>query len=156
MEHILIISDTHNSINDCIKLIQNTKDITAIIHAGDCVSDAEDLKSIFPDIPIFYVKGNNDFYSHAPYALTANINGKKIYVVHGHEQRVKYDMSLSALKSEGEARGADLIVFGHTHVPQTEYFGKMIILNPGSARFTHTYAIAEIDGDMLKTELMKF
>ena len=154
MKRILIFSDTHNDINPCIRLLMNMKDIDAVIHAGDCASDAEDLHYAFPDIPIYYVRGNNDFLSSVPDKLTVTIGGKRILIVHGHIERVKYDLSLSALTEKGEKANADLVVFGHTHMPQTEYRGKMIILNPGSVRFTRTYAVAEIEDDVLKTAII--
>ena len=138
MKRILIFSDTHNDINACIRLLTNMKDVDAVIHAGDCVRDAEDLHYAFPEIPIYYVRGNNDFLSGAPDKLAVTIGGKKILIVHGHMERVKYDLSLSTLTEKGEQTNADLVVFGHTHMPQTEYRGKMIILNPGSVRFTRT------------------
>ena len=154
MKRILIFSDTHNDINHCIRLLTNTEGVDAVIHAGDCVRDAEDLHYAFPDIPIHYVRGNNDFLSSAPDKLTVTIGGKRILIVHGHIERVKYDLSLMALTEKGEKANADLVVFGHTHMPQTEYRGKMIILNPGSVRFTRTYAVAEIDDDVLKTAII--
>lgn len=154
MKRILIFSDTHNDINPCIRLLMNMKDVDAIIHAGDCVRDAEDLHYAFPDIPMHYVRGNNDFLSGAPDKLTVTIGGKKILIVHGHMERVKYDLSLSTLTEKGEQTNADLVVFGHTHMPRTEYRGKMIILNPGSVRFTRTYAVAEIEDDVLKTSII--
>ena len=154
MKRILIFSDTHNQINSCIRLLMNMKNVDAVIHAGDCVSDAEDLHYAFPDIPMYYVRGNNDFLSGAPDKLTVTIGGKRILIVHGHNERVKYDLSLSTLTEKGEAANADLVVFGHTHMPRTEYRGKMIILNPGSVRFTRTYAVAEIEDDVLKTSII--
>lgn len=155
MKRLLIFSDTHHSINSCIKIIEETKPLSAVIHAGDCVEDAEDLKSIFPNIPIHYVKGNNDYFSSAPNSLCVNCGSKKIFIVHGHEQRVKYEPSLSSLIRAGEEREADLVVFGHTHMPCTEYHGKMTIINPGSVTYSGTYAIAEIDGDVIKTRIIK-
>lgn len=156
MKRILIFSDTHNDINLCIRILTKIKDVDAIIHAGDTASDAEDLHYAFPDIPMYSVRGNNDFLSRVPDKLTVTIGGKKILIVHGHNERVKYDLSLSALTEKGEAANADLVVFGHTHEPRTEYRGKMIILNPGSVRFTRTYAVAEIEDDVLKTAIVDF
>lgn len=129
-------------------------DITAVIHAGDSARDAEDLKYAFPEIPVYYVRGNNDFLSGAPDKLTVTVGGVKILIVHGHIERVKYDLSLSALAEKGEKTNAGLVVFGHTHTPRTEYRGKMIILNPGSVRFSRTYAEAEIENGVLKTKIV--
>lgn len=154
MKKILIFSDTHNYTNPCISIIKNTKDVCAVIHAGDCVSDAEDLQYIFTEIPIYSVRGNNDFYSRVPLNRIITIDKIKIFITHGHEERVKYDLSLSTLKNKAEKYDADLVVFGHTHIPHTEFYDKMTIINPGSVRFTRTYAIAEIDGDFVKTTIM--
>lgn len=154
MDKILIFSDTHNYIDPCIQIIKNTKDVKAIIHAGDCADDADDLKYIFPDIPVYNVRGNNDFLSSAPDKKLITISDKKILTVHGHIERVKYDLSLTALSELGEKYRADLVIFGHTHKPQTEYKNNMIIINPGSVRFSRTYAIAEFDGDIIKTSIL--
>ena len=153
MKKILIFSDTHNYINSCITLIENFKDLYAIIHGGDCVADAEDLQYAFPHIPVYHVRGNNDFYSRAPINRTVTIDRIKIFITHGHEERVKYDLSLSTLKAKGEKYNADLVVFGHTHSPRTEFHGKMTIINPGSVRYTRTYAVAEIEDDFVKTTI---
>ena len=154
MKKILIFSDTHGYTNPCIKIIQNTKDLYAVIHAGDCVSDAEDLQYIFPQIPIYNVRGNNDFYSRSPMNKLVTIDKIKIFITHGHEERVKYDLSLSTLKSKAEKYDADLVVFGHTHIPKTEFHGKMTIINPGSVKFSRTYAVAEIENDFVKTTIL--
>lgn len=154
MKKILIFSDTHGYIDHCINIINSTDIVSAVIHAGDCVEDAEDLISIFPNVPIYYVKGNNDFYSHAPVRLNLKIGEKNIFVTHGHEERVKYEADYRTLAKKAENAGADLAVFGHTHVPRTEYVGNITLLNPGSVRFSRTYAVAEIDGSNLKTKII--
>lgn len=153
MQKILVFSDTHGDINDCIDIINAEKLLSAVIHAGDCARDAEDLSSIFPNIPIHYVSGNNDWYSSAPLNLNLKIGGKNIFVTHGHGYRVKYEYNLSSLAEKARQNSADLVIFGHTHKPQTEYIGKMILLNPGSVRFTRTYAEAVIDGNEIKTRI---
>ena len=155
MKRVLIFSDTHDYIEPCVRLMTQMKDVDAVIHAGDSARDAQDLKYAFPEIPVYYVRGNNDWFSDAPDKLSVTIGGKKILIVHGHIERVKYDLTLSELTRKGEAANADLVVFGHTHKPRTEYRGKMIILNPGSVRFSRTYAVAEIEGDVLKTAIVE-
>ena len=65
MKKILIFSDTHGDINRCLDIIEKADSVSAIFHAGDYTGDAEDLESIYPNIPIYYVKGNNDYFSKA-------------------------------------------------------------------------------------------
>ena len=154
MKKILIFSDTHGHTDPCIYLINNTPHVDAVIHAGDYTRDAEDLEYIFPELPIFYVKGNNDLLSRAPSELTTIIGGARIFITHGHEQRVKYDTSYSTLRAHAAKSNPALVVFGHTHVPYTSYDGGFITLNPGSVRFSKTYAIAEIDNGKVKTQIL--
>ena len=37
--------------------------------------------------------------------------------------------------SEAQARGVDIVMFGHTHVPLIEYGEHVIALNPGSLSY---------------------
>lgn len=154
MKKILIFSDTHGYIDDCISIINSTDIVSAVIHAGDYTRDAEDLISIFPNIPVYYVKGNNDFYTSAPMNFTLKAGVKNIFITHGHEYHVKYEADYRTLAEKAKEAGADLAIFGHTHIPYTAYTGKLTLLNPGSVRFSKTYAIAEIDGNNLKTKII--
>lgn len=145
MKKIIIFSDTHGYTDECIRIIEQAGKVDGIIHAGDCTSDAEDLSYIYPDIPLYYVAGNNDFFTRAPEHITVIIDGIKIYITHGHKQRVKYESSYNTLRNEAKKTGADLAVFGHTHIPYTSYDNGIILVNPGSTRFSHTYAEAKIE-----------
>jgi hypothetical protein len=156
MKRLLIFSDTHGYTDNCIHLIDTTENLTAVIHAGDCVQDAEDLQAIFPKVPIYCVKGNNDFFTNAPMSLNLTFGDKNIFVTHGHEYRVKYDSDYRTLASKANQLGADLAIFGHTHIPYTGYIGTLTLLNPGSVRFSRTYAVVEINGSELKTKILEF
>ena len=156
MKRILIFSDTHNDTTSPMQVIMQTKAVDAIIHAGDCVRDAQDLEAMFPQIPVYYVMGNNDFFSNAPRALNVTIGKKNIFIVHGHNERVKYEYTLSTLIEKGQRQMADLIVFGHTHKPLIDYHKNMTILNPGSLKYGGTYAVCEIENDKLKVEIKNY
>lgn len=157
MKRILILSDSHGDTNRCINIINKFENrLDAIIHAGDCVRDAEDLTYIFPDIPIHYVRGNNDIFTTAPSDLLVETGGVRIFITHGHEYRVKYELHYATLAEKAKAVGADLCVFGHTHIPYTDFVGSMTILNPGSIRFDGTYAIAEIEDGKVKTVILDY
>ena len=131
MKKILIFSDTHGDINRCLDIIEKADSVSAIFHAGDYTGDAEDLESIYPNIPIYYVKGNNDYFSKAPSHMLVTIDGVKIFITHGHEQNVKYEYEFMTLRKAAEKYDPDLIIFGHTHIPYTDYKGKATLLNPG-------------------------
>jgi hypothetical protein len=150
---ILIFSDTHDKIDNCITAIDGMPHVDMILHAGDCASDAEDLSYAYPHIPVHFVKGNNDFYSNAPAELLINAGGKRIFVTHGHLQRVKFDIEFETLIEYAKERSADLAVFGHTHMPYEGFFSGVTLLNPGSIRYGGTYAICDIENEKIRNTI---
>lgn len=154
MKRILIFSDSHGNINRCIRLIDNLKP-DAVIHAGDYIRDAEDLMSLYSGLPIYCVCGNNDFSARFPSDLSVLTGDKKIFITHGHAYRVKYESEYDTLAKKAQSLNADLCVFGHTHVPYTGYKNGMTILNPGSIKYTGTYAVCEIENGKLKTCILE-
>ena len=143
MKKILIFSDTHGDINRCLDIIEKADSVSAIFHAGDYTGDAEDLESIYPN------------FSKTPSHMLVTIDGVKIFITHGHEQNVKYEYEFMTLRKAAEKYDPDLIIFGHTHIPYTDYKGKATLLNPGSIRYTGTYAEAEIENGKLKTKIIE-
>lgn len=150
---ILIFSDTHDKIDRCITAINSMPRVDMILHAGDCVSDAEDLSYAYPHIPVHFVKGNNDFYTNVPSELLINADNKRIFITHGHLQRVKFDAEYETLIEQANERSADLAVFGHTHEPYEGFFGNLTLLNPGSIRYGGTYAICDIENEKIKNTI---
>ena len=115
MKKILIFSDTHGDINRCLDIIEKADSVSAIFHAGDYTGDAEDLESIYPNIPIYYVKGNNDYFSKTPSHMLVTIDGVKIFITHGHEQNVKYEYEFMTLRKAAEKYDPDLIIGTHSY-----------------------------------------
>ncbi len=148
---ILVFSDTHKNISGCIKTIENIIGVDMIIHAGDHASDACELQKIFPDIPIKFVKGNCDF-SNSPAELIIDITAdKKIFVTHGHLYNAKTESDYYSLKNRGLELGCEMVVFGHTHVPYNENFGEITLLNPGSAKYSQTFGVIEVENGKIKS-----
>ena len=56
--------------------------------------------------------------------MLVTIDGVKIFITHGHEQNVKYEYEFMTLRKAAEKYDPDLIIFGHTHIPYTDYKGK--------------------------------
>lgn len=148
---ILIFSDTHGYIEDCIALIGNIQKTDMVLHAGDYTEDAEKLAAMYPRLPLYYVKGNGDFFTSAPNEQLIHADGKRIYLTHGHLQSVKSDKEYETLVGQAKELNADLAVFGHTHQPYEGFFGNLTLLNPGSLRYTGTYGVCEIEDGKLKT-----
>ena len=150
--NILIFSDTHGNTVDPIEIIRKEDTVNAIIHAGDCEADAALIRETFPNIPIYSVPGNCDILSSSPTDRIFELSGKKILVTHGHTYRVKSGLSLITAKAvDGDF---DLVVFGHTHISTIEYYGKSIIVNPGSIKgYRKSYAKAQIKNNDIKVSI---
>ena len=147
---ILVFSDTHKRIDDCIRVIERIKDVDMIIHAGDHASDAKELQKMFLDIPVWYVRGNCDF-TYDDEEIIVEAEDKKIMVTHGHLYNVKNDMGYATLKEKAKKLGADIVVFGHTHIPYNENLGDLFVLNPGSVKSGRTFGVIEVENGKIGT-----
>ncbi len=147
---ILVVSDTHGYTGNAISLIEELRP-EYIIHLGDVADDCHELMSIYPMKRILCVLGNNDFFCQAfPLERVCEIEGKKIFMCHGHRYNVK--RSLEPLKKAARQTEADIVLFGHTHTAYTEQYGDMVILNPGSTR---TYGLITIESGNVKAEILE-
>jgi len=150
---ILVISDTHGDTNKAEEAIRSNKEVSLIIHLGDYYRDAQKLSGMFPNIPVEYIYGNSDFMiENVPAEKLLEVCGKKIFITHGHRYSVKWDYG--RLYKKAEELKADMILFGHTHVPEIIEKGDVFLLNPGSTsdprdESDESYAIIDIDGDKI-------
>ena len=101
-----------------------------ILHAGD-VCTAPVLDELAGYAPVHAVLGNNDGADvaawGAPETLDLDLAGLKVSMIH--------DSGPSAGRLGRLRRrfpGADLVVFGHSHIPLNEAAGGLRIFNPGS------------------------
>lgn len=126
---ILVMSDTHGHKANIEKALKKFSDVDCIIHLGDYVKDAEYIKRL-TDKKVYSLKGNCDISDAAKQELVLTVGEKKILALHGHQQSVK--TSLLPLGLYALQRKADLVLFGHTHIPVEELYEDMILYNPGS------------------------
>ena len=135
---ILILSDTHGQTEDAEAVIRREKP-DQVIHLGDCLRDAEDLRQTFPSLPICAVPGNNDWFFDESKEKVILLNGTRIFLCHGHTTRVKYGFDLQIAKALRE--NCAISLFGHTHSPYAEEERGVLLVNPGSLTYSHTYAL---------------
>ncbi len=123
-----LISDTHGRLRP--EVFPALEGVLRILHAGD-VGGAEILLELEAIAPVTAVFGNTDRFElrgRLPREARVEEAGRKIVVVHG-----------DALGSPTPARlaaaypGADVIVYGHTHVAKVERVGRILVVNPGAA-----------------------
>lgn len=127
---ILITSDTHGFYQDISTYVLDKGDIDLILHAGDNSSDA---KALYYEtgVECITVRGNNDYFDMTSDDFElVDIGKNRILLTHGHKENVyrTYDK----LVSKAIALGANIVVFGHTHVYYNKYHTNVLLLNPGS------------------------
>lgn len=99
-----------------------------ILHGGDVGGD-EILDELALIAPVRAVFGNTDEVGNTRLrkAIDMVIAGVAIHVSHGHEVGAPNPEKLIARYA------ADVIVYGHTHIPLVTRAGERLVLNPGSA-----------------------
>jgi uncharacterized protein len=138
---IAVMSDSHGDTETVRHFLDRQSDSEHLIHCGDSELPAEDplLEAMNA------VKGNCDPDGLPEYRML-EAGGYRVLVTHGHMDRVK--TGLMPLRYRAEEAGADIVLFGHTHLYGAEVLDGILFVNPGS---THrpppgrpaTYAVIE-------------
>ena len=174
---ILVLSDSHGQ-RELFRLIVEKAgpSCDALVFCGDgagdfvsCMDDAANDEAFAEFVPpvAAFVEGNGDadrfpvrfnpagkkssdvFYELIiPKRQILQAAGHVIYAVHGHEQGAYY--GTETLERECEAAGADIALYGHTHIAAEMRRG-VYIVNPGSISYPRSltppsFAVLELDG----------
>ena len=133
---VLIVSDTHRRDENLKEVIRRTSPFDRLIHLGD--SEGSEVR--FRDwvgndrCAICVVQGNNDFFSDTDREKLISIGRYRAFLTHGHLYGASF--GTERLKEEARERGADIVMFGHSHRPCLEYCKDgLIVLNPGSLSY---------------------
>ncbi len=144
---VLICSDTHRKHDNYMKVVEEESPVDLLIHCGD-TEGGEYLISKVVNCPCKIVAGNNDFFGELPRDISFELGGRKIWVTHGHNYYV--GLGTSFIVEEARARGASVVMFGHTHRPIIEE-GEVLCICPGSLSYPRqpdrrpSYIILTID-----------
>lgn len=140
---MIVVSDTHGNrsrLVELLDLIGGEGPFDLAIHLGDGYEDALMMEAILP-IPLLGVRGNCDMVSTFPEERLEVMGGKRILLCHGHRYGVKG--GLSTLERRGGEIGADLILYGHDHIPRIRETEGMLLVNPGAfVRSAHPPSLA--------------
>lgn len=144
MSKILVVSDSHSMTRELTVIRErHRQEVDLMIHCGDSQLAADD-----PAMTGFVaVGGNCDMDSRLSNEAIHVVDGRKIYVTHGHRYSVK--TSLMSLSYRAQEVNADIVCFGHSHVLGAEVMKGTLFLNPGSIRFPRgrrekTYVILDV------------
>lgn len=164
---LVVVSDTHST--DSHRLSGRTADAVreadVVAHAGDFMRESVLDDFLAESDRFFGVFGNNDddgIRGRLPEARTFTYGGLTFAMTH---TRRGGPTSLSLF---GRERGADVVLFGHSHRPTFDATGEVTLLNPGSHNQPRGYRAAhaelealpdggvrgrlvEVDGDAFET-----
>lgn len=129
---VLIISDTHGIQKNLNRVLEIERPYGQVIHLGDIEGDEGYLEAA-AGCPVAAVRGNNDYFSDLPQEQMLEVAGRRIFLTHGHYYYVA--AGVEHLIKEALGRGADMVMFGHTHRPLIRQEGKLYVINPGSLSY---------------------
>ena len=150
---VLVVSDTHGRDESLEMAVALEQPFDYLIHCGD-VEGREFFIEALAECPCTIVAGNNDFFSQLPREDEFYIGNKKAFITHGHNYSVS--MTKEQILEVGKVRGADIVMFGHTHQPYFEQKDGITLLNPGSLSYPRqigrkgSYMLLDVkpDGEM--------
>lgn len=154
-----IITDSHDDMAQIRKAVDlfNSRKVERVIHAGDLISPFtfEVLGTL--SCQITGVFGNNDGDRvllreksngtiHAQ-PLMIEEGGRRIAIVHE-------PAPVEALAKSGLF---DIVIYGHTHIPDLRTVGNALVLNPGKAARLHKgkSTVAILDTSVMQAEIIE-
>ena len=120
---LLVLSDLHGRAERAEGVISLHRDAEAVLFLGDGLRELSELCTRMGITPIC-VRGNCDFFSmlggaDAPEERMLRFGDFKILMTHGHRQGVKHGTDTAI--AYAVSRGADLLLYGHTHLAEEQY-----------------------------------
>ena len=144
-----LISDTHGLLRPGVH--EALTGVELILHSGDVGGPGilDELRLIAPVKAVF---GNTDPPGEPGLSdeIAFEINGIRVHVSHGHEVGSPTPAKLAARYD------ADVVIFGHTHLPLVSRLGKQLFVNPGAAgpkRFNIAPSVARLTIDRGSAEV---
>jgi putative phosphoesterase len=160
----LVISDVHGRSDLVDRVARIHSDRDGILFLGDGVRDI-DVDRLRSGGRLFAgVRGNCDSLLvrtqsyDFPEELLLRLGEYNVLMLHGHTHGVKSDLGRAA--AYASSRGADILLYGHTHIPVERYYpegaelcGKILekplrVMNPGSLGEprgnAHSYGLLQI------------
>lgn len=155
---ILVFSDCHGFPKYIRQALTDHPNADAAVFLGDGAVDADAVFREFPRVIPCVLPGNCDsslsLSAHGlnlPDEAVLDFGGKKFFCLHGHTRGAKSGYGRMILRAS-EVQ-ADVILFGHTHLPICEYAEdpgnltrRILLFNPGSVGLSnnHTYGVIHV------------
>lgn len=146
---ILVVSDTHKKHDGLYTVIEKEMP-DKIFHLGDSEGYEDEIESV-AECPLEIVWGNCDFAGSLPEHVVMRVGSHVVMLTHGHNYQVYYGEE--RLMEAAREKGADVVMYGHTHVPCVFQEDGMLVINPGSISYPRqegkqpSYVIIEVDSE---------
>ena len=151
-ETYVVFSDVHGRRDLVRELATRHHDAQGFFFLGDGLSDLPELPA-----PLVAVRGNCDISldKHTPEECLLDLGAGKILLMHGHRFGVKSGLERATLYAA--SRGADALLFGHTHLAEEHYLSAgegsllsrpMWVFNPGSLA-AREFGLLQIQGGQM-------
>jgi len=122
-----VISDTHGVLHPAVAEV--FANVDQIVHAGD-IGGAHILAALRLLAPVTAVEGNNDGDASGETIVRITLGSLRLLLTHILPRPHKPAARITAsLRDEP----ADVVVFGHSHLPHNEIIGGVRYFNPASA-----------------------
>ncbi len=150
---ILVLSDSHSGLRIMRRAVSCVHP-DVMIHLGDYYEDGSVIAEENPNIVMHQVPGNCDQFRclpQVPEILCYEIGGVRMYMTHGHRHRVKE--SIGRLVAAARAEGAEIALYGHTHVPDCHQEADGLwVMNPGTCGYAGgTVGLIEIQNGRIES-----
>ncbi len=148
---ILVVSDSHGQNYLVKRAIAQEAPFDILVHAGDVEGSLRKELGDPAEYGVCAVAGNMDWHDEYPDSRCFTAGGRRFYLVHGHRHGVHG--SRDRLVKAAIENGAEIVIFGHTHMPVLEERDGITVLNPGSIAkprqqgWKKTYAVIELPVD---------
>ena len=138
-----VIADTHGVLHP--RVLEVFANVDHIVHAGD-IGGEHVLRALRELAPVTFVRGNND-QDDGLAVIRQTTCGKKLLITHilPRPRKLRREVAESLKRAP-----ADVVVFGHSHLPHNEVVDGVRFFNPASAgprRFDYPTSVGLIDGD---------
>jgi len=156
-----IVSDIHCNIAGLERALELMAPVDALLCAGDMVYQyrwSNEVVALLRDLGAYVVLGNHEevllgpagerlrsspkvrrdlleWLAAQPYRLELELDGKKVLMTHGSPWPPydEYHYPHESIWARVAELDCDTLVVGHTHFKMAQRFGRVLVINPGSA-----------------------
>ena len=149
---LLVISDTHGRSSVIDRVVRSENTAKEVFFLGDMVSDIEEIMPEYPDRNFHIVRGNCDHFCNYPTFDIIKYENATVFFTHGHTYSVK--SGIDGILSAAKGVGANVALYGHTHVAYTGYHDGVYLINSGSLALPRTSAASYAVIDVTKNGIL--